>query len=373
MNAVDVSADSLRTQEQSRREISSSLDFGQRAEPVCQPAHSVEDKRSNFRQSWAVLRGLAPYSRRHWRWFALGAIAAVGVVAARLALPWPLRTVADLARGAADSNWILTLAPSGLDPVLAMGGIFFALIFALGLSDLLERLYFARFSIATVRGLRSEAIAAVVGTRAEERSSQSGDLVSRLIGDTGRIKSGMQGFLVHVATNGLVFVGMTVILFTMHVRLGLIFALAGIATALVTAWAAARIFRNTISHRAREGELADRIQDALQSDSDDDTAMAEIDDASNGDEARQTKFQGIATWTTHAIYGAAVLAALWAGSAAVEAGELALGDLVVFMMYALMIRGPIVRLARQGSKTGKIFGAGYRLVQLFDTTKGAAK
>ncbi|MGH8729556.1 MAG: hypothetical protein ACREV9_15675 [Burkholderiales bacterium] len=42
------------------------------------------------------------------------------------------------------------------------------------------------------------------------------------------------------------------------------------------------------------------------------------------------------------------------------------GDLVVFMMYALMMRGPIVRLARQGSKTGRIFGAGYRLVHMID-------
>lgn len=82
-------------------------------------------------------------------------------------------------------------------------------------------------------------------------------------------------------------------------------------------------------------------------------------------EATQTKLQGIATWTTHGIFGAAVLAALWVGALAVDAGRMAAGDMVVFMMYALMMRGPIVRLARQGCRTGKALGTGYRLVQLF--------
>lgn len=318
-----------------------------------------------LRKSLSVIGALAPYGRRHWRWFALGSLAAIAVVAGRLALPWPLRAVADLSRAGGESNWVLSLVPGTFDPVLAMGGIFFALIFALGLSDLLERLYFARFSIATLRDLRTDAIAWAVGTRSDERTSKAGDMVSCLVGDTSRVKSGMQGFFVHVATNGLVFLGMTLILFTMDSMLGVIFAVAGIATALVTAWAAARIFKNTLSHRTKEGELADRIQNALQNDSDD-AELFDISETSSGDEAKQTKFQGIATWTTHGIYGAAVLAALWAGARAVEAGQIALGDLVVFMMYALMMRGPIVRLARQGSKTGKIFGAGYRVVQVFD-------
>ncbi|MGH8729555.1 MAG: ABC transporter transmembrane domain-containing protein [Burkholderiales bacterium] len=234
------------------------------AVPVSRPAHFSGGKGSNFHRSLAVLRGLAPYARRHWRWLVFGGIAAIAVVASRLALPWPLRVVTDFSSGAAQSNWILSALPGSLDPVLAMGCVFFVLIFALGLSDLLERLYFARFSIGTVRDLRKDAIAAAVGARADERTSQAGDLVSPLVGDTARTKSGMQGFLVHVATNGMVFVGMTLILFAMHVTLGLIFAAARLATALVTAWATARIFQNSLRHRVKEGELADRIAGALE-------------------------------------------------------------------------------------------------------------
>lgn len=325
--------------------------------PVSRPTHFSGGKGSNFHRGLAVLRRLAPYAQWHRRWFVLGTVAAIAVVASRLALPWPLRAVADLARGAGDDNFILSLAPLALDPVLAMGGIFFALIFALGLSDLLERLYFARFAIATVRDLRSDAIAAAVGMR----TRSSGDVVSCLIGDSAKVKSGMQSFLVHVATNGLVFAGMTLILFAMDATLGLIFTLAGLATAFITVWAASRIFQSSLSHRIREGELAEQIQDALENDAD-----VEIVETSGSEEARQTKLQGIATWTSHGIFGAAVLAALWVGARAVEAGQIDIGDLVVFMMYALMMRGSVVRLARQGAKTGKIFGAGFRLFQVFD-------
>ena len=63
------------------------------------------------------------------------------------------------------------------------------------------------------------------------------------------------------------------------------------------------------------------------------------------------------------MFGLAVLAALWVGVNGVEAGRFAAGDMVVFMMYVLMMRGPIVRLARQGSQTGKVLGAGYRIIQ----------
>lgn len=45
----------------------------------------------------STLRGIAPYARRRRGLFLKGALAAIGIVAARLALPWPLREIARLA------------------------------------------------------------------------------------------------------------------------------------------------------------------------------------------------------------------------------------------------------------------------------------
>ena len=308
-----------------------------------------------------VVRGLAPYGRRHWRVFAAGAVAAAFVVAARLALPWPLRAITDL-WVADEGGAVSSSAVAAWHPALRMGTVFLGLLVALGLADLCERLYFARFSIAVVRDLRADTFHSVARAHPRDRSSKSGDLVARLIGDTARIKSGLKTFLVHVVTNGIVFLGVIVVLLSLDPALGLVFGGAALGTAIVTVWAASRTFRTSLKYRKKEGRLADTIQQGLRH-GPTGAQFDKVNHSSGTHEAALTRFQGIATWTTYSVFGLSVLAALWVGVDAVEAGRLAPGDMVVFMMYAVMMRGPIVRLARQGSQTGKVLGAGYRVVE----------
>jgi ABC-type multidrug transport system fused ATPase/permease subunit len=309
-----------------------------------------------------VLKGMAPYGRRHARVFAMGALAAGFVVAARLALPWPLRAIADIWVGAGADAATATVAQGTIHPAILMGFVFFAILVVLGLADMFERLYFARFSIGLVRDLRADTFGAVMKAQAQRKIGKRGDLVARLVGDTARVKAGMKTFLVHVLTNGVVFLGVTVVLLSLDVALGLVFSVAAVGTAAVTWWGAGRMFRRSLSYRTKEGKLANTIERALRHGPTDDR-FRKINRSSGSHEAALTRTQGITTWTTYTVFGLTVLAALWVGVNAVEAGRIAAGDMVVFMMYALMMRGPIVRLARQGSQTGKVFGAGYRIIQ----------
>lgn len=312
-----------------------------------------------------VLRRLAAHAKAHRAPFVRGALCALVVVGLRLALPWPLRGVHDIffdrdfqADGYA---WL----PSWIDPVLALGGAFFLLVSILGVFDLFERLYFARFAIGTVRDLRARAFRALVEASSEQVSLRKGDLVSRLIGDTARVKTGIQGFLVHVATNGVLLLGVIAILIRMDVYLGLVFAMAAAVTLAVTAWGAARMFHATIEYRTKEGELADQIEKSIRKGSGR-SRFKTVNKSSGHHEASQTRTQGIVTSTVHAIFGIAVLVAIWLGTRVVGAGRMELGDIVVFLMYVVMLRSPIVILARQGSRTGKILGASYRLAQIVD-------
>ena len=323
---------------------------------------SVPTKGGLWKRAAYVIRGLAPFARPHGGAFLKGALAALFVVTCRLVLPWPLRAVADQWVDRNDSG-LMGLVPAGFDPVVTMGVVFLAVIVTLGLADLLERLYFARFAIAMVRDLRAEAFRSAVQINPELRKKESGDLVARLVGDTARIKTGVQGFLVHVATNSVVFVGVTCVLFYLEFRLGLIFAIAGLATCLVMIWGASRLFDLSSKHREKEGKLANIIQRAMRKPPDD-ARFARINKSSGTHEASSTRIQGIATWCGHGLYGVAVLAALLVGAQAVNSGRMLAGDMVVFMMYALMIRGPIIRLARQGSRTGRILGTADRVVQV---------
>lgn len=346
-------------------------------DPVSAPSTSPRGNGAplaHARDAAKALSALARFGRRHWRAFACGSLAAAGVVAGRLALPWPLRAVSDRwlgQGGAAGDDGLLALVPAGLDPVLAMGALFLAVMLGLGLADFLERLWFARFALSTVGDLREAAFAAVMRRRHQPLPIEPGEVIARLIGDAARIKSGMQVFLVHVATNGAVFLGVTVILFGMEPALGLIFAAAATGTALATGWGAARLFRGALKRREKEGRIANRIVDRLRGSEDDDGEAVKLARDGDSQGAAQTRTIGVATWTSHVLFGLAVLAALVVGADAVEEGRIATADLLVLMMYALLMRGPIVRLARQGSKSGKTLGTARRLVQLADSPRPA--
>jgi len=315
-----------------------------------------------------VCRALLPFGRRHARSFACGVLAALLVVGIRLVLPWPLKALMApwLGKTSHHSAGLLQLVPSWIDPTVAMGALFLVLLLSLGLADYIERLYFARFAIGSIRDLRAEAFRKMSQTGQKSRELGSGDVVARLIGDTARIKAGLKGFLVHVATNGVMFLGVSVVLLWISLALGLIFTAAGVLVVVATTWGARAMYRRALKFRTKEGRLADFIQEAW----DDELsagAFGDVNESSGKHEAALTGVQGVTTWAAHIILGAAIVAALWVGAQSVAADRVAAGDFMVVMMYALMIRAPIVQLTRQGARTGKIMACGDRLERLLSS------
>ncbi len=319
------------------------------------------------RDAVSIARRMVPFARRHRAWLQRGSCAAIGVVAARLALPWPLRSLVDGvlgAEGTADTQALLERA-------LPLGALLLGIFLALGLFDLLERLWFARFAIGTVRDLRATAYRAALRVHQRGVKSSTGDLVARLVGDAARIKAGMQGFLVHVATNSLILVGVTCVLFWIDSALGMILTAAGVALTCITLLGASELFDRSVRSRSKEGRLAEQIlRDFRRSSSI--RTFKQLNRSSSRHEAAQTRTQGLTTWGAHAVVGVATLAALWSGAHSYSAGDLSAGDLVVVATYLLMLSSPAVRLARQGSRTGKILGPTYRLLQVLDAAEAPA-
>jgi len=324
-------------------------------------------------QAWRVV---LPFGRRHYRLFLVGALAALVVVGIRLVLPWPLKALMEPWLGktphgrSAGAAGLLHLVPHWLDPTVAMGGLFLVLICALGFADYLERLYFARFAIGSIRDLRAEAFRRVRLGAPHARAVGTGDLVARLIGDTVRIKTGLKGFLVHVATNGVMLVGISIVMLWINVQLGLIFVVAGFLVGCTTVWGAWRTYHCALKFRTKEGKLADFIQDSWQSDAS--SAFGEVNRSSGQHEATLTHIQGTATWMAHIILGLAVVSVLAYGAYSVSTGRVTPGEFFVVMMYGLTVRSPIVQLARQGARTGKILACGDRLERLLARAPGAA-
>ena len=64
-----------------------------------------------------------------------------------------------------------------------------------------------------------------------------------------------------------------------------------------------------------------------------------------------------------------MLLVVWLGMRMVATRELSTGDMLLFIMYALMFRQPMVQLTRQGTRTGKILACLDRLNVLLETGK----
>ena len=190
-------------------------------------------------QQWMkTMANARPYAVSHRIFFWGGAVAALVVVVARLALPWTLKAALKpfVANGAISSGSMPAWMPASIDPLWIYATSFLVLVVIMGYADYRERLSFARFSIGFVRDLRSRAVQSIrrqIST-GSPMGVRQGDAIARLIGDTARIKGGLKGFLVHVATNGLMAVGVSGVLIAIDPALGLVFALGAILIALVT-------------------------------------------------------------------------------------------------------------------------------------------
>lgn len=331
------------------------------------PAQGNADrKKQSGRLFLVVFTGLLPYMRRHTGWLFAGLGGALAVTCMRLALPWPLRVIAERwmpgAGGLAAGNE--ALGGLGLsETLLILSALFLAVVVLLGVFDLGMRYCYSRFALGTVNDLRARAYDAAIGIARTKKKVNSGDLIARVVGDSARVKAGLQGFLVHATTSGMLLFGVILFLLNLHVKLALVFSLAVVGTLLVIGFGALTLFGRATRNRKKEGKLADRIHADITSASSH-RAFTRINKKSGRQELSQVALQGITVAIAHVMYGVAVVAALWVGVEAVESGNIQPGDMVLFMMYMLMLRGPLVRLARQGTRTGKILGAARRMLQL---------
>lgn len=325
---------------------------------------------SNQKSRFDVFQTVRPYIMDNRRLLALGCLLAFAVVAIRVALPWPLKAIlhqwVDPSEGPATgvSTWF-----DSINPTVVNAAFFLGLLMMLGWVDYWQRLYFARFSINVAHDLRLAAVDAAVCRSANQFDKvATGDLVSRLIGDLARFKSGLKGFLVHVATNGLYFVGVMAVLFYVDLKIGIVMSLAGLLIGVGTWWGATATYQRAKRYRQKEGDLAESIQRATGGRSGSaDFAVGSRESGSH--EAALTQIQGRTTWFSHAIFGVAVVACLILGGRAVEAGTLEATSMVIFVLYALMLRAPMVQLSRQGARTGKILACLVRINDVIDTDK----
>ncbi len=311
----------------------------------------------------SVARGIGIYARPHRGQLAGALVAAVAVVLARLAFPWPLRGIVELSLSQGHrTEWLLGLVPGRGQPVLWLAGAFAVLGLALGLSEHFLRLTVAKFSVRTVNDARLGELGRLFDSAAAGNARRKpGDVLTRLVGDTARIRVGMRGALVHLLQHGIFLIGVCAVLLAIDLRLGLTYLVGMLGAAGVALIGAARASAVARKRRAHESHLAQKILDAAV----DPATMRPAKDAGRRRTgADVTKIKGFTAAAVQCVLAVTACSVLFFAVRLEEAGRLSAGDLVTVGSYLLMLHYPMSRLGRQVTRLGPLFVSAERVARL---------
>lgn len=313
-----------------------------------------------------AIQTIIRYGEPHRSWLVHGGLATISVVLFRLAMPWPLRGVVEVAfpKGSHEGKLLIDYLPLWGDSVLWLSGFFLLLAFGLGISEMIQRVNIMKFAAHTVHDLRAAAVRGAIRRPLHERAA-SGDLITRIIGDSARIKAGLSGILVHVLQNGLLFLCICGVLLYISPQLGLIFLVAGLIALYIGLRASTPVADVTGKQRRKEGDYAVAIQEGLDYGGLD-LQLEDLNWSSAQKEVRTTKLIALSSLLVHVVLAATVGLALWIGTQQVRAGMIAPGELFLFIAYALTVHRRMVQVGRQAARTGKVLACADRIGALLD-------
>ncbi len=311
-----------------------------------------------------VAARLGPFARPHRRRLATALAASVVVTLAQLAFPWPMSWLLQLADpGASGSStappgWV---ASSGSPSSWAVASLVVVGV-VLGAAELVQRVSVAGFVVRTVNDARVGILSASLLDRSARSGKRDpGDVVTRVVTDTARLRVGLKGAFVHILQHGLFLVGVSVVLLGLDLWLGLAY-LAGLALAFgVAALGADRTADLSRRRRGRESRVVARTlrtvttpgQEIVPKSLDRERPVAII--------SQMKGRTAIVVQVVLALTAALVLALAvrFTGS-----GRLGTGDLAVVASYLLMLHYPMMRMGRQITRLGPQLTSAERLARL---------
>ncbi len=326
---------------------------------------SVADPRIRTRRERLAVAGtrLGPFARPHRRRL-LGALgASVVVTLAQLALPWPLSWLVDHAAptGATRSAPPSWLPTAGSPTVMAVGCLVVIGI-VLGGSEYLQRVSVAKY---VVRGINDARVGILTGLMLAPASAAKkrdpGDVVTRVVTDTARLRLGMKGALVHILQHGLFLIGVSVVLLVLDPILGLVY-LVGLTLALGVAVVGADLTA-TLSRR-RRGRESRIVGEALRAA----TTPGEEVATKDTDRARSvaiiSQIKGRTAVAVQVVLAITACGVLILAVRFSVAGRLGTADVALVSSYLLMLHYPMMRMGRQITRLGPQLTSAERLARL---------
>jgi ATP-binding cassette subfamily B protein len=325
-------------------------------------------------------RRFAPELLRQ-RALVLGSFAAVFIeVGLRLVEPWPLALVIDHVLGLGSAGQRAALP--GLDSLdhhtlLWIAALLLLVVTALrAASAYLSTVGFALAGNRVLTEVRN-----ALYTQLQQLSvafhtkARSGDLVLRVVGDVGMVKEVMVTAVLPLVANGLVLVGMLIVMLWMQWKLTLI-ALATVPLFwLSMARLSGGIRAVARKQRRREGNLATRAAEtlggiqtmqALALDSEFAAGFVQQNEGSMLEGVKAKRLSARLERTVDVLVALSTALVLYFGARTVLNGGLSPGQLVVFLTYLKSASRPVRNFAKYTARVAKASAAAERVLEIFD-------
>ncbi len=328
---------------------------------------------AKLRRVWAML---APHATSEASPLAAGVLLGICVVGLHVLRPWPLKWILDYLAGtharARVVEWVVGSPALG---VLALSLVFVMLASAeagaeygqvMVLNGLGNRIVF-RFRAALFGHILRQPLAF-------HETQDVGELLTRVVYDTSRLRRGLNGFLIQVVQTIALFLATLGVLLWHNRPLGIALAAGGLFALLAMQRRGRRIARAAKKQRRKEGNLAALVADELRSIRELQTfgltgsaLLARFGRRNLGSLQQEQKVRRLAaglTFRVDAILAVTVALAVALGFRAVGTGHLTAGDLWLFVSYAMSLRGPFTAFAHQTARLGRTYACAERLAKL---------
>jgi ATP-binding cassette subfamily B protein len=202
---------------------------------------------------------------------------------------------------------------------------------------------------------------------------EEGELLTRIVYDTARLRQGVNNLLTRVLQTFVTFVATSAVLVWIDPRLAAVLAATGVLVLIAMGRAGGRIFRAARKQRRREGKLAGVVAEdllgirelqAYRAGAVPDARFGRQNTRSLRQEQKVRRLGATLVFRTEVLLAVAVALILWLGARQVQAGGLTLGDLVLFITYAVGLYRPFGQFARHSARSGKTFACGERLTKI---------
>jgi len=329
-----------------------------------------------LRKIRGLLALLWPYTRGDRKLLVAGGALSLSLIVLRVLQPWPLKWVIDLLTNRHEHSALggLLVAPklgaAGLS-LLYVGITLVAASVAYA-----ERLVLAGLANRVIYRVRTALFGHVLAQPiAFHESRTTGELLTRIVYDTVRLRQGVIAILMRIFQTVGLFLATLAVLLWLNVTLALVVALGAVLGLVAMAWSGGRVARASRKQRKKEGRLASTVAEDL-------LGVRELqayragrwpDDRFGKKNVKsllhEQRVRQLAAWLMlriEILVALTITAIIWLGAHEVQLGTLTPGDLVLFMSYATGLYRPLEQFARQTYKLGKTFASGDRLRKIME-------